>query len=246
MAYDEILSRLSLDSDATLAVYTGVSGMPGAGVAVQVPVAPVVTTGGTAGSTTYSYRVSAVGQAGETLASAATAITTGNATLSATDYNSVAFTTVDGAVSYNVYGRTAGTEKLIGNAITSPFKDDGTVTPGALPPVSDGSRTTVGLQYRFVEVSTAADHTATLAGVASTKAVGVMQNKPQHVGEAATIGRTGVSLVVAGASGLTHGDLVQTDKYGRGVSGATGSNVLGVVVVSAPLGALASVLLQTN
>lgn len=51
--------------------------------------APTIANVGTAGSTTYGYRVSAVTPNGETLATANVNTTTGNATLSATNYNTV-------------------------------------------------------------------------------------------------------------------------------------------------------------
>ncbi|MDD3005957.1 MAG: hypothetical protein PHX30_00005 [Candidatus Pacebacteria bacterium] len=98
----------------------------------SVAVAPV----GTAGSTTYGYRISAINDNGQTLASATTTTTTGNATLSSTNYNRVSWGAVAGATGYKVYGRTSGSELLMAT-VDSPvlmYKDTNANTPsGALP-----------------------------------------------------------------------------------------------------------------
>ncbi len=61
---------------------------------LPTPAAPTVTPEGTAGTTTYDYEVAAVNAYGSTPASAAGSTTTGNATLSATDYNLVSWAAV--------------------------------------------------------------------------------------------------------------------------------------------------------
>lgn len=98
---------------------------------------------GSAGSTTYGYRVSALNAAGETLASTTVTTTTGNATLTAGNYNAVAWTAVSGATSYKVYGRTSGSELFIATVVapTATFSDTGSLTPaGALPAAPTGSK----------------------------------------------------------------------------------------------------------
>lgn len=75
--------------------------------ALTTPVGLGVTATGTTGSTAYSYRVSAFNSVGETLACASVAIANGNATLSATNYNALAWTAVTGATGYNIWGRKA-------------------------------------------------------------------------------------------------------------------------------------------
>src|SRR5262249_27151177 len=93
------------------------------------------TTGGSLpDNTAFYYRVSAVNQQGETLASAETSITTG----SNQDTNAVAvnWSEVPGATGYKVYGRTQGAEQLIAtvDAGTLTYVDAGSITPsGALP-----------------------------------------------------------------------------------------------------------------
>ncbi len=97
-----------------------------------VAVAPV----GTAGATTYGYRISAINNNGQTLAAATAQTTTGNATLSSTNYNQITWNAVSGATAYKVYGRTASSE-LYMYTVSAPnliFNDIGALTPsGALP-----------------------------------------------------------------------------------------------------------------
>jgi hypothetical protein len=84
-------------------------------------------------NTTFYYRVSALNQQGETLASAETSITTGAQSANTVTVN---WGAVPGATGYNVYGRTQGAEQLIAtvNAATLSYTDDGSITPsGALP-----------------------------------------------------------------------------------------------------------------
>lgn len=80
-------------------------------VALTTPAVPTITNGGTPGSTTYTYKVVAISGTGASLgttaASAAGSSTTGNATLSATNFEIITFTAVTGAASYDIY-RTVG------------------------------------------------------------------------------------------------------------------------------------------
>lgn len=100
-----------------------------------------------------------------------------------------------------------------------------------------------GKQFYFVDITGA--HQAGLAG-AGGDAVGVLQNKPQRVGEAATVAIRGVSLVVAGAV-LAPGDKVSSDANGKAIK-TTGTNLsLGRVVLGVgAVDELASVLLRMN
>lgn len=81
----------------TITTYTAMTTPTGLGVTPQ----------GTTGTTTYSYRVSAINDVGETLACVSVATTTGNATLSATNFNRLSWTAVTGATGYNIWGRKA-------------------------------------------------------------------------------------------------------------------------------------------
>ena len=99
-----------------------------------------------------------------------------------------------------------------------------------------------GKQYYFVDITGA--HQAGLAG-AGGDAVGILQNKPQHAGEAATVAISGVSLVVAGGT-LAAGDPVSSDGDGKAIKTTSTNVALGRVVIGAAEGELASVLLRMN
>lgn len=109
-----------------------------------------VTNIGSAGATTYGYRVSAINSVGETLASSTVVTTTGNASLTGSNYNRVSWTRVIGATGYKVYGRTSGSELLMATVTTALHYDDtGAATPsGALPSSNttgySSSRTSIG------------------------------------------------------------------------------------------------------
>jgi len=107
--------------------------------APATPGSSTSTTGGTLAAATYSYRVSAVVDGIETLASTAkTQITTGT-----TSTVTVTWVAVPGATSHKVYGRTGGSELLMATVAmpTLQFIDDATVTPaGALPAATTAIR----------------------------------------------------------------------------------------------------------
>src|SRR5215831_16137114 len=84
-------------------------------------------------------------------------------------------------------------------------------TPGAANPNS-------GKQYYFVKVT--GERTVGLT-VAADRALGVLQNKPQGVGHAATVGIYGVTKLICGA-GISAGARVQSDANGAGVTFSTG------------------------
>jgi hypothetical protein len=107
--------------------YCPIESLPSPG---GVSVTPI----GTAGGTTYGYRISAVNYAGETLASSTVTTSTGNAVLSSTNFNRVEWDPVQFATSYKIYGRTSGSELLITTVTDYYFDDFGSLSPsGALP-----------------------------------------------------------------------------------------------------------------
>jgi hypothetical protein len=75
---------------------------------IATPPQPTITPQGTTGAATYSYRVTAINEYGETVGSTVGTTTSGNATLSVTNFNRITFTRVYAASGYRVY-RTAGT-----------------------------------------------------------------------------------------------------------------------------------------
>lgn len=93
--------------------------------------------------------------------------------------------------------------------------------PGSADPNS-------GKQYCFVKVT--GKHTAGLATTAATDyVVGVLQNKPQKVGAAATVAIDGVTNVKVGGA-FVAGDLLKVHTDGTAVKDATGANKVAVAI----------------
>lgn len=105
-------------------------------------------TGGTLAIGTYSYRVSAINQYGETLASAAVTATTTTATSSvAVAWNAVVPTEGASEVTgYRVYGRVGGAEGLLASvgAGTLTYTDTGAAAVGVAPRTSNNTGGPVG------------------------------------------------------------------------------------------------------
>lgn len=90
---------------------------PGINVAqIPTPVLSTVTPQGSAGSTSYTYAIVAYGPLGNTAGSSTVATATGNATLTTSNFNQLAWVSVAGATKYCIW-RTAssGTPSSIGN-----------------------------------------------------------------------------------------------------------------------------------
>lgn len=100
--------------------------------AISKPGAPTVTRTGTAGSFTFSYKITAVTNVGETDGSTAGSTTLNQGTLDTTSYMTVTWSAVTNAIGYNVYGRKDGQwyflKYLEGNTSTT-YIDKGTETP---------------------------------------------------------------------------------------------------------------------
>lgn len=98
---------------------------------VSTPTSLAITPTGTTGSETYSYRVEAVNATGKTAACARVTTSTGNATLSASNYNALAWDAMSGADAYNVFGRvTTGTgEEYLATVYTNSYNDTGADVP---------------------------------------------------------------------------------------------------------------------
>ena len=136
---------------------------------LPTPAQPSVARVGTSGTTTYGYRVTALDGTGETLPSTERTITNGNAILDGTNYNTVTWTEIPGAVQYKVYRTTSGgtpaTTGLIstvtgGANIT--INDTGLAAGAAVP----GANTTGGATFAggIQGTSAALSGTLTVAG----------------------------------------------------------------------------------
>lgn len=114
------------------------------------------------------------------------------------------------------------------------------------PPGAPGSASpNNGKMYRFVKV-TGTNTVGLCTAKASDRKVGVLQNKPQVTGAAATVAIRGISMVESGGAGtaVTAGGAVTCDNQGRAI-GASGSDlVYGIALQpSSTTGELISVLL---
>jgi len=120
--------------------------------AVTAPTGPTCVATGTAGSYTFSYKITAVTNVGETEPSAETSATQNVAVLTSTAYMTVGWTAVANATGYNVYGRTAGRWRLLislEGQTTNSWKDDGTADPSEVftPPESNS---TAGVTGKYI------------------------------------------------------------------------------------------------
>lgn len=100
---------------------------------ISAPSAPSVTrSGGSSGSYTFSYKITAVTAVGETTASAAGSTTLNQSTLDSSVYMQLSWSAVTNAIGYNIYGRKDGQWYYMtyveGNTSTS-YNDKNTVTP---------------------------------------------------------------------------------------------------------------------
>ena len=86
------------------------------------------------------------------------------------------------------------------------------------PGVAGSAIPNTGMQYRFVRV--VGKDTCGLATGATQVIAGILQNKPQQAGAAATVGYEGVSFCMSGAA-IAAGALVAPDATGRAVTDAT-------------------------
>lgn len=110
---------------------------------LATPAAPTVVVHGATGTATWRYRITARSNTGETLASPEATITTGNATLSATNFNRISWAAVTGAVDYRVYRTTSGgapaTLGIIGTVTATTLDDTGQAGGGQAVPLFGNS-----------------------------------------------------------------------------------------------------------
>lgn len=97
--------------------------------------------------------------------------------------------------------------------------------PGSAAPNS-------GKQYTFVKI-TGVWTVGLAVAKAADLAVGVLQNKPQVAGQAASVAIRGVSVVVSGAALTTPGTPVTCDGSGRAIAATGTDKVYGITVSTA-------------
>ena len=223
--------------------------------ALSTPAAPTVSTQGTAGSTSYTYAVTAYDGIGETLASTGATIATGAATLNGTNFNRVVPARVNGAVSYKIYrtasGGTPGTTGLIGSlaggAASFQFDDTGlaatTAVPGANTTGSGSFANNVNAGGSFIgtglaiSTSGASGSTTTLANGAELSVTGAATSRALYVG---TTTANVVGQVIQGTAAQT-ADLLQLQNTGGSVLSkftANGQLTLGGLTAGTQIGQL--------
>ena len=104
-----------------------------------------------------------------------------------------------------------------------------------------GGSAAAGFQYRFVRLTD--PHTCGLyTNTSGEIPIGVLQNKPQVEGMAATVAVAGISLVEAGGA-IVAGQVVGPDTTGRAVVGGTGSPA-GIAIYDGAEGEIVPVLIR--
>ena len=110
--------------------------------AIPAPRMPVVAHGGTRGSTTYGYQITATNRNGETTGSAEGTSTYGPDTLSGSNWNIVSWSAVEGCSGYKVYRTTGGpdpTPRLVATLLSTTlvFNDINASSSAATLPVAN-------------------------------------------------------------------------------------------------------------
>lgn len=110
--------------------------------------------------------------------------------------------------------------------------------PGSLSPNG-------GSQFKFVKVTTAPGNVGLCTALLNEIPVGILQNKPQSAGGAATVGVRGVSMVLVGAGQtFTGNEPVKIDALGCAAVGISGTDpIRGTALTAGGAGDLISVLL---
>ena len=98
-------------------------------------------------------------------------------------------------------------------------------------------------QFRFVACNTSGQAAAVAS--AGATGIGVLQNKPDAAGKAATVAYAGVAKVVAGGE-VAAGANVQSDANGEAILAASADHVLGVALAGAADGDVIPVLLVSK
>jgi hypothetical protein len=133
--------------------------------------------------------------------------------------------------------------------LTLTLESDASIAVFTGPPGVTGSAVpNSGFQYRFVKV-TGAKTAGLSTAAANERTIGVLQNKPQRTGEAATVAFDGVTLVQAGGT-VAAGAGVKPSATGLAVTWVAGTDdpdlCTGIAVTAGVSGALMSVLLRRN
>lgn len=108
--------------------------------------------------------------------------------------------------------------------------DSSLATTTGVPGTPGSQSPNWGKQFRFVKV-VGAHQVGLCTAAANEVPIGVMQNKPQVVGQAATVAYQGVSMVQSGGA-VTAGAAVKVDSTGRAVAATLPTDAAVVVGVA--------------
>jgi len=170
--------ELNVSTDALISMSLGVDFADELTTANGAVISSITQTG-TAGSTTYYYRVSAVVGGVEQPAGPELVNALANATLNGSNYNVVTWGAVTGATSYNIYrSTTSGTNLKVGTSTTTSYNDQSNTAGSGSPlnPLFTTPTYTTGMSaFSFTDVST-----LTLGGssVAAVKKLTVKSGNP--------------------------------------------------------------------
>jgi hypothetical protein len=139
-AYDKLYIGNGVDA---LSYYDGSSISTFSAISAPT-IASVTRTGGSAGTYTFSYKVTAVTAVGETTPSTASLATANTDTLDTSTYMTITWGSVATAVGYNIYGRKDGAWYYMayvegGSSVT--YADKGTASPQTYFPPPEGNTT---------------------------------------------------------------------------------------------------------
>jgi hypothetical protein len=114
------------------------------------------------------------------------------------------------------------------------------------PPGAPGSAVpNAGMIYRAVKIT--GKNQVGLVTANTDFVFGVLQNKPQTTGQAATVAIRGITNCIAGATGLTAGSLVGADSTGRVIAAVSTKQAIGILLqATATVGEQVPVLLRTG
>jgi hypothetical protein len=194
------------------------------------PSAPIVTSLGTTGASTYKYAVSAVGPTGnETLTSTDGQTTNGNATLTGAHGSKITWSPVSGAVSYKVYRTSSNgspaTTGLIGTTTVAEFYDGGLAASGSVPTANSTGGLTVNGNGLFKSIT----NNATAFQVQN--AAGNNYIQVDTSGATLSLGNTGIASTIQ--IGNTAGAVSQTINIGNSsTAGSTTNLVIGSTIGS--------------
>lgn len=114
------------------------------------------------------------------------------------------------------------------------------INPITRPAASDQSAN----QYRFVELNSSGQVSA--CNAAGELAIGILQNKPSALGQAAEVAIVGsVSKCVLGAT-VAAGAKVTTDNAGRAVTAVSTNHVHGICIKGGAINEIGEVLVGTS